>query len=523
MAIKEVSIEASVAGLYTSIRGFKYSFHEAVADIVDNCVDADAGLVEIVAERGNSLLIIDDGKGMNDDDLTSAITPWGNAGDKLKEKQHKKGKYGIGLKSAGFSLGDIICVHTKKRGGTFCSAELDLNELKKNKTTKMKININSETDTWKKCGLKYGTIVEIRKVNERKITQNAIDSLKSSLGVSFYGMLENKELLITINKTPVEPLNPLIPGLKKNSQNNHYHAFRTKTIKLKNEEGKVASFKLSAAYIGRGFNWSEKEKKENRWWISSKIKNKVKIDDQGLYIMRNGRLITHGGWQKTRPFSHHHSPLRVLLEYLTEGDSLVGVDHTKTKPELEQHFIDIINAKYLDEIFNESEELFRKEGMEIGKKKQKEIADKQQKERTLPKPSSVDSMIDKDEKRRKHYPEYEAQQMDLDEAISEGLVDEWIKFVDRLPYDNMWQPKMNKDEEPTCVFSDSHPGYAALYFEDDPDKVRRNLDTFFLLLSTYELEFSELSKKLQPKVKEELKKQFEALRRYISKHFRDFD
>ena len=201
----------------------------------------------------------------------------------------------------------------------------------------------------------------------------------------------------------------------------------------------------------------------------------------------------------------------------------MGVDHTKTKPELEEHFMDIINAKYITEAFCEAEDLYRDEGKAIKKFNQKKDADKELKTKTLPKPSSVDSMIDKDERRKSYYPEYEKEQEELDDEIGEELEDEWIKFVERLPYENMWQPKLNKEGDATCVFSDSHPGYGALYYEDDPDNLRKNLNTFFLTLSAYELDFANLSTKLTPKMKEELKKQFEAFRRYVSKHFRDFD
>lgn len=522
MSKKTVTIETSISGLFTSIRGFKYSFYQAVADIVDNCIDAHAGKVDIIIEKGNHVLIIDDGDGMDIDELTSAITPWGNAGEKLKKDKHKKGKYGIGLKSAGFSLGDEIIVHTKKKNKPFLNSRLNLDELKKNKGNKLEIYSGKETEVWKQFGGKKGTIVEIIKINDKKITNDAIDGLANRLGVSFYGLLDAKELKIEINKKPISGLNPLLPGMKKNSRNNYYQSFKSKSITLKNEEGKEAIFKMSAAYIGRSHFWSEKEKKEYRWWLG-KNKGTVKIDDQGLYIMRNGRLITHGGWQKTRAFSHHHSPVRVLIDYSTEGDSLMGVDHTKTKPELEKHFIDIINSRYIDKIFYEAEELFRQEGNSVIQERQVLKADIELKTKSLVKPTSVDSMIDKDDKRKKYYPEYEEEQEDLAKEISEELEDEWIKFVEKLPHDAMWKPELNKNGDVTCVFSDTHPGYGALYFEDDEDKVRKNLNMLFLTMSAYELEFSNLTKKLSPKLKEELQKQFKAFRVYVSKHFRDFD
>ena len=209
--------------------------------------------MDIFIEKGNRVLVVDDGHGMGKEELVKAITPWGNAGDKSRSDHDKKGKYGIGLKSAGFSLGDKIIVHTKKSRGEFYSATLDLDELKKNKGNDFIITEGEVTKTWEQHGLKKGTIVEIKGLNDRKINASAMESLSNRLGVSFYGMLEEKTLLITINKTPVEPRHPLLKGLNKNSKNNKYYSYRSKTIKLKTEDGKEASFKLTAAYIGRGF------------------------------------------------------------------------------------------------------------------------------------------------------------------------------------------------------------------------------------------------------------------------------
>lgn len=524
----KLQLRPGVAGLFESIRGFKYSFHQAISDLTDNSADADSNIVELVFTVEDQIRIQDDGHGMDRDELEKAVTPWRTAGEKKKLKG-KKGKYGIGLKSAGFSLADEIHIHTKRKGGTFFYTELKLEELKKmTKSDDDKINFSSkETNLWKDSGLVNGTIIQLKKINKRKVRPDTIDNLKNKLGMSFFGMIESGDFAISIDTLPVESLNPLLPSLGRNARQNHYRKFPPKIVKLKDDDGKEISFKCSAAYTGRGGHWTENERK--RFRIFGKIGAAkhggfvTHIKDQGLYISRNGRLITLGGWFGTRAFSHHHSPCRILIELTDEADHLIGVDHTKTKPEFESYVTDGLNQRYINKIFVESEKLYRVEGDEFRKERQ-EGADKEIKESAKGiKPTPVDLLMQKEAIISKAMPEYQKIQERLDMEIEQELEDEWWGLKDRLPYDVLWAPKMNKEGEVTVLLNESHPGYPALFYEDDEDKVRRNLNQFFWVLASYEAHFSELVTKLSEKNKIELKKQLEAYRRYVSKHFREFD
>ncbi len=126
MATGSFKVSGMVGGLYESVRGFRYQFYEAIADIVDNSVDAGAYEIHILTDK-DRVLIADDGKGMDEKALQNAVTPW-----RKRISDHEsgsKGKYGIGLKAAGFSLANTLKIHTKTKNGTFYFIEVQLSKM----------------------------------------------------------------------------------------------------------------------------------------------------------------------------------------------------------------------------------------------------------------------------------------------------------------------------------------------------------------------------------------------------------
>lgn len=89
---------------------FGYSLSEAIADLVDNSIDAEATqiLVRFVRtdEKIARVLIVDNGKGMKDEVLSEAM----RFGSKSAKPANALGKYGFGLKSASLSQARIVTV-----------------------------------------------------------------------------------------------------------------------------------------------------------------------------------------------------------------------------------------------------------------------------------------------------------------------------------------------------------------------------------------------------------------------------
>ncbi|MGV9341551.1 ATP-binding protein [Streptomyces sp. NPDC003688] len=92
-----------------------YGFDAAVADLVDNSIDAGARNVVIHFLRDEdrlvSLVIVDDGKGMDEGELDVAMTVGGRCGYDKKSL----GMFGTGLKSASLSHADSVTVVSRTK------------------------------------------------------------------------------------------------------------------------------------------------------------------------------------------------------------------------------------------------------------------------------------------------------------------------------------------------------------------------------------------------------------------------
>src|SRR6266550_8733388 len=85
--------------LITSLRDMGYDFAAAVADVVDNSIEAGASLVAIDVEFDGDdswVRIADDGKGMKPDQLREAM----RYGAEREYDADDLGKFGLGLKTA---------------------------------------------------------------------------------------------------------------------------------------------------------------------------------------------------------------------------------------------------------------------------------------------------------------------------------------------------------------------------------------------------------------------------------------
>src|SRR3954469_10103527 len=98
--------------------GRNHAFETAIADIVDNSVDAGAQntLIRFV-RRGNrliGLLVVDDGRGMNEKQIDVAMT----IGGKRKYGARDLGRFGLGLKAASFGQAKSLTVVSRAARNT---------------------------------------------------------------------------------------------------------------------------------------------------------------------------------------------------------------------------------------------------------------------------------------------------------------------------------------------------------------------------------------------------------------------
>ncbi|MFF1377795.1 ATP-binding protein [Streptomyces sp. NPDC058308] len=105
-------------GMVASLSSLGYSLPDALADLVDNSVSAEARTIEIDftwAGRESWMAITDDGCGMSKEELITAMTVAAR-GPATDRSSTDLGRYGVGLKSASFSQCRLLTVSTATSG-----------------------------------------------------------------------------------------------------------------------------------------------------------------------------------------------------------------------------------------------------------------------------------------------------------------------------------------------------------------------------------------------------------------------
>lgn len=273
-----------------SLRGLGYSTGAAVADVIDNSIAAGAKNIHVQFAWDGALSrasILDDGRGMDDPELESAMT----LGDKspLDDRAADDlGRFGMGLKTASFSQCRRLTVSSLKDGTVSC-LRWDLDELAKDPTGGWLLfegpAVGSEEFARIPSDLSSGTLV-LWESMDRIVTKafspdhflDLTDEVERHLAMVFHRLIDGARprLRIFINERPVEPWDPFMSGtswespLAKRDTDTGQVAVRCHVLPHKDRLTE-AEFEFNAGPAG---------------WAAQ----------QGFYVYRNDRLLVAGGW-----------------------------------------------------------------------------------------------------------------------------------------------------------------------------------------------------------------------------------
>src|SRR5438445_8632341 len=102
---RRIRVPPRASLLIESMRDVGYTLETALADVVDNAISAGAKSVQLLADTAASnsrLAILDDGRGMDADELLDAMRI-GNRSPNDERDATDLGRFGLGLKTASFS------------------------------------------------------------------------------------------------------------------------------------------------------------------------------------------------------------------------------------------------------------------------------------------------------------------------------------------------------------------------------------------------------------------------------------
>ena len=117
--------------LIESMRALGYSLPAATADLIDNSISAGAMNVDVHCEWDGAkswVAVMDDGRGMAEPELLQAMK-LGSRSASEERAAGDLGRFGLGLKTAGFSQGRSLTVASKASGLPVCQRRWDLDHV----------------------------------------------------------------------------------------------------------------------------------------------------------------------------------------------------------------------------------------------------------------------------------------------------------------------------------------------------------------------------------------------------------
>jgi len=317
------------------LKNFGYSTSEALADLIDNSIEANAKNIEIIFWEGSSepwVAVIDDGNGMSKEELDNAL--------KIKKTQNlnnnniKLSKFGFGLKTASFSQCSQLTIITKKNNQTnFKSIDSSLKFKETNMISLLKKFPFIEKKFKERCS-NSGTVVIWEGLHDNLTGKNS--GIKRSHAI-FYEKGKNfsehasthfhnflDKVNIYFNEMLIKNWDPFNDNLK------NLQIFDEKKIRL-------GDYFINI----KGYIYPKEEDFEN-----IEIYEKVSgpygwFDSQGIYLYREKRLLSHGGWFGLRlggsnPWQKEtkYERCRITLHYDSQLDSYFKPNVQKTKSEI---------------------------------------------------------------------------------------------------------------------------------------------------------------------------------------------
>jgi Histidine kinase-, DNA gyrase B-, and HSP90-like ATPase len=287
------------AGTLEALSSLGYSVESAVADLVDNSIDAGAGWVDVRFRwdgGDSSVAVLDDGQGMDPATLLTAMTPGAR-----RRGPHELGRFGMGLKTASFSQCRQLVVAGRPPNGDWHIRTWDLDVVTRTGQWRLLEGCPDDAEpelTELIAGRPQGAVVLWHRLQRLVHPGTAPDDeaqqqqfygeicrVESHLGMTFQRFLEGTgaRLDLRVNGNPVHPWDPFL--------RNH-----RLTQQLPEEDPATAD---GLSVHVRPFVLP------HRRYLDDTAFNKAAgprgwLDQQGYYVYRNRRLILAGEWLDPR-------------------------------------------------------------------------------------------------------------------------------------------------------------------------------------------------------------------------------
>lgn len=346
--MSSIEVIPSARRLVKSLRDVGYEFVTAVADLIDNCIEAKANTVwvNVVWEGENSYIwIADNGEGMPLATLKEAM----RFGSEREYEGEDLGKFGLGLKTASLSQCLRFTVATRSN-----PSRADINAYC------WDVDHVSERNRWEIIPVRAtelhegvrqhlkdttGTVVVWERLDRilgykrpdgesaRKQLHSMCRELEDHIAMVFHRFLASevrgKRLAIYVNENKVMPWDPFA----RNEENTK--CLEVKTFKHEGSSGKgdiiVEPFVLPHQSRFSSPDAFSRASGPEKW-------NK----QQGFYIYRADRMIQSGGWCGLRALDEHRKLARIAISFQPKLDDEFKINVAKMRVSLPSAMRDVI-------------------------------------------------------------------------------------------------------------------------------------------------------------------------------------
>lgn len=327
--------------------GLNYALEAAIADLVDNSIDAGAShvLVRFVRRGARlvSLCVVDNGRGMRDDELDYAMA----LGKRRDYKTSDLGHFGLGLKAASLGQARSLTVISRTKGSAACGRRW----LKDNLGADFMCDVVEDEfaataldRSWNPLTIQSGTLVRWDEVVDFPVAREAtttdhyleltLPRMRNHLGLVFHRLIADEVVEITVDVEDadlgatgppqnVEPIDPF--GYARSGRPDYPRSLLAQ---------------LAARTI---------ELQCHMWPPRSplpgfRIPYEAEHQGQGFYFYRNGRLLQAGGWNGVLQPKRRFQLARVAVDVDDELAHQLSMNPEKTQVRPAESFVHAVEA-----------------------------------------------------------------------------------------------------------------------------------------------------------------------------------
>lgn len=380
--MKRKTLPPNPARLIEGLRDTGYDFNTALADIIDNSIDARASAIDIRIrmdmEGDISLSVADNGCGMDEMTLEEGMT-YGAVGS---ENPKRLGKFGLGLKTASTAFCRQLSVITRDSPDSpLLQATWDLDHVVQSRAWELLVDEPSGTDVNlfnEVAANSAGTLVLWRKVDRllkpyqdpngkpaRNALKKRISEFRDHAAMVFQRFLDPgderaENIQMSLNGEEIIAWDPFCQNEVQTE------IVANETLPVEMPDGTNVQFKIRAFVLPRREDFSSDDGAK---------KARLNNNTQGIYIYRENRLIHPADWLGMYTQEPHYSLLRIEFSFDHRADDAFQVDIKKSRILLDDDLYNWVLTMFLPGPRNAASSRYRKGQRKLVEEKSKNAHD----------------------------------------------------------------------------------------------------------------------------------------------------